>query len=43
MALRELIEEIEIRISPNTSERLKEIEKIRKRKARHNSRMRDKN
>lgn len=38
IALRELVEEIEMRISPDTSERLKEIERIRKRKARHNSR-----
>jgi len=34
LALRELVDEIELRISPETSERLKEIERIRKRKAR---------
>lgn len=34
IALREMVDEIEVRISPETSERLKEIEKIRKRKAR---------
>ena len=34
IALRELVDEIEIKVSPETSERLKEFEKIRKRKAR---------
>lgn len=34
LALRELVDEIEVRISPETSERLKEIAKIRKKKAR---------
>jgi protein subunit release factor B len=34
LALRELIDEIEVRISPETSERLAEIERIRRRKAR---------
>ena len=34
LALRELVDEIEVRISPETSERLKEIERIRRRKAR---------
>jgi protein subunit release factor B len=34
LALRELVDEIEVRISPETSERLRDIEKIRKRKAR---------
>ncbi len=34
IALREMVDEIELRISPGTSERLKEIEKIRRRKAR---------
>ena len=38
IALRELVDEIEVKISPETSERLKEIEKIRKRKARSRSR-----
>lgn len=34
LALRELVDEIEIRVSPETSERLKEIERIRRRKSR---------
>jgi len=34
IALRELVDEIEMRVSPETSERLKEIERIRKKKAR---------
>ena len=34
LALRELVDEIEVRISPGTSERLHAIAKIRKRKAR---------
>jgi protein subunit release factor B len=34
IALREMVDEIELKISPETSERLKEIGKIRKRKAR---------
>jgi protein subunit release factor B len=38
LALRELVDEIEIRISPGTSERLKDIVKIRKRKARASAR-----
>lgn len=33
-ALREMVDEIEVRISPETSARLQEIEKIRKRKRR---------
>ena len=33
IALRELVDEIEIKVSPATSERLKEFEKLRKRKA----------
>jgi len=33
LALREMVDEIEVRISPETSERLKEIARIRKRKA----------
>ena len=33
IALRELVDEIEVRISPETSERLKEIARLRKRKA----------
>ncbi len=38
LALRELAEEIELKVSPETSARLKEIRKIRKRKARSRSR-----
>jgi len=38
LALREMVDEIELRISPETSERLKEIGKIRKRKARGRAR-----
>lgn len=34
LALRELVDEVEVRVSPATSERLKEIAKIRKKKAR---------
>jgi peptide chain release factor len=34
LALRELVDQIELRVSPGTSERLKEIERIRKRKDR---------
>ncbi|HAU89759.1 MAG TPA: hypothetical protein DCW72_05890 [Elusimicrobia bacterium] len=34
LALRELVDEVEVRISPETSERLKEISRIRKKKAR---------
>jgi len=33
LALRELVDEIEVRISPETSLRLKEIERLKKRKA----------
>ena len=40
IALREMVDEIELKISPETSERLKEIEKIRRRKARSRSRKR---
>ena len=38
LALRELVDQIEMRVSPETSERLKEIERLRKRKARASSR-----
>ena len=38
LALRELVDEIEVRISPETSDRLKEMRKIRKRKARTRAR-----
>lgn len=34
LALRELVDEIEFRISPETSERLREIERLRRKKAR---------
>lgn len=34
LALREMVDEIELIVSPETSERLREMEKIRKRKAR---------
>jgi len=33
IALRELVDEIEVRVSPETSRRLKKIQKIRKKKA----------
>jgi len=39
-ALREMVDEIEVRISPETSARLKEIEKIRERKRRKRRRSR---
>jgi len=38
LALRELVDKIEMRISPRTSERLKEIEKARRRKSMHRRR-----
>lgn len=34
LALRELVDEIELRISPETSERLREIERLRRKKSR---------
>ncbi len=34
LALRELVDEVELRVSPGTSERLREIERIRRRKDR---------
>lgn len=34
LALRELVDQVEMKISPGTSERLKEFERLRKRKAR---------
>jgi protein subunit release factor B len=34
LALRELVDEIELRVSPETSERLREIGRLRRRKAR---------
>ncbi|MBI5597797.1 MAG: peptide chain release factor-like protein [Elusimicrobia bacterium] len=39
LALRELVDRIEMRVSPGTSERLKEIERIRRRKARKKGRL----
>ncbi len=42
LALRELVDRIEIKISPGTSERLREIERLRRRKARSSSRAADK-
>lgn len=38
IALRELVDRIELRVSPGTSQRLRETEKIRKRKARRRAR-----
>lgn len=38
LALREMVEQIEMRVSPETSERLKEIEKIRRRKSKASQR-----
>jgi peptide chain release factor len=38
LALRELVDRIEMKVSPETSERLKEIEKLRKNKARRSER-----
>ncbi|MFA5139808.1 MAG: peptide chain release factor-like protein [Elusimicrobiota bacterium] len=38
LALRELVDRVEMRVSPGTSERLKEIERIRRRKARRRRR-----
>lgn len=42
LALRELVDQIEMKVSPETSERLKEIEKLRKRKARRQERSMEK-
>ena len=38
LALRELVDQVEMRISPETSERLRDIERLRKRKARASAR-----
>jgi len=35
LALRELVDRIEMQVSPETSERMKDMERIRKRKRRH--------
>lgn len=42
LALRELVDQIEMRVSPKTSERLKNIERLRRRKARRSARARTK-
>lgn len=42
LALRELVDQIEMRISPETSEKLKAIQKIRKQKERRERRGREK-
>jgi protein subunit release factor B len=38
LALRELVDRVEMRVSPETSERLKEMERIRRRKSRRRER-----
>jgi len=38
LALRELVDQVEMKVSPETSERLKEMERIRRRKARRQER-----
>ena len=38
LALRELVDQIEMRLSPETSQRLQEIEKLRRRKSRRQER-----
>jgi protein subunit release factor B len=42
LALREMVDEIEVRVSPGTSERLKERERVRERKRRRKRRSRKK-
>lgn len=42
LALRELVDQIEMRVSPGTSERLQEIERLRRRKARRGQKARAK-
>lgn len=42
LALRELVDQIEMKISPGTSHRLKEFEKIKKQKARKTRRQKNK-
>ncbi|MCX5790567.1 MAG: peptide chain release factor-like protein [Elusimicrobia bacterium] len=42
LALRELVDQIEIRISPETSERLREFEAARRRKAKRSARAKEK-
>lgn len=41
LALRELVDQIEMKLSPETSERLQEIERLRRRKSRALSRSRE--
>ena len=38
LALRELVDQVELKVSPETSQRLQEIERIRRRKARRRNR-----
>jgi peptide chain release factor len=38
LALRELVDQIEVKVSPETSQRLKDVAKLRKRKARRSER-----
>lgn len=42
LALRELVDQVEMKVSPETSERLKEIERLRKNKARKAAKTRSK-
>ena len=42
LALRELVDQVELRVSPATSERLRDIDKARKRKSRRAERAQDK-
>jgi protein subunit release factor B len=42
LALRELVDQIEMRLSPQTSQRLQEIERLRRRKTRRQDRAREK-
>ncbi len=42
LALRELVDQVEMKVSPETSERLQEIERLRKRKARSQARAAEK-
>ncbi|MDD5301984.1 MAG: peptide chain release factor-like protein [Elusimicrobia bacterium] len=42
LALRELVDQIEMKISPETSERLREMERLRRRKARSRARSAEK-
>ena len=42
LALRELVDQVEMKISPETSERLQEMDRVRRRKARAHARSADK-